>query len=229
MGTSMSNFTLNGYGGLILLGAGTTLLVALAATVIGTLIGVLMAAARLSPSRLLGGIAGAYTTTIRGVPDLLVIFLVYYGGSSTLSHLLGRPVEINAFSAGAFSLGLVFGAYATEIFRGAILEVPRGQMEAASALGLSGSQQFVHVVAPQAWRLALPAFGNQLTVLLKETALVSLVGLEDLMRRTGFAVEGTNRPFFFYLVAGILYFLLSYALTSAFGGWRQKTATALAR
>lgn len=225
----MSSFTLNGYGDLILLGAGTTLLVALAATAIGSIIGALMAAAKLSPSSVLQHIAGAYTTTIRGVPDLLVIFLVYYGGSSTLSHLLGRSIEINAFTAGAVSLGLVFGAYATEIFRGAILEVPRGQMEAASALGLSGVSAFVHVIAPQAWRLALPAFGNQLTVLLKETALVSLVGLEDLMRRTGFAVEGTNRPFFFYLVAGVLYFVLSYAMTNAFGMARRKTATTLAR
>ncbi|MFM0283155.1 ABC transporter permease subunit [Paraburkholderia sediminicola] len=225
----MSSFTLNGYGELILLGAVTTLLVALAATAFGSAIGVLMAAAKLSHSNVLRGIAGAYTTTIRGVPDLLVIFLVYYGGSATLSHVLGRSIEINAFSAGAVSLGLVFGAYATEIFRGAILEVPRGQTEAAAALGLSWTGSFVHVVAPQAWRLAIPAFGNQLTVLLKETALVSLVGLEDLMRRTGFAVEGTNRPFFFYLVAGVLYFVLSYVMTNAFSIARRKTATTLAR
>ncbi|RQZ26997.1 ABC transporter permease subunit [Burkholderia sp. Bp9090] len=225
----MSSFTLNGYGVLILLGAVTTLLVALAAAAFGTVIGILMAAAKLSPSRILRQIAGAYTTTIRGVPDLLVIFLVYYGGSSTLSHLMGGPVEINAFGAGAISLGLVFGAYATEIFRGAILEVPRGQVEAAAALGLPGIASFVHVIAPQAWRLAVPAFGNQLTVLLKETALVSLVGLEDLMRRTGFAVEATNRPFFFYLVAGVLYFVLSYAMTNAFASVRRHTSAALER
>jgi His/Glu/Gln/Arg/opine family amino acid ABC transporter permease subunit len=224
----MATLALDGYGGLILLGAVTTLLVALAAAAIGSLIGLLMAAAKLSPLVVLRYVAGAYTTTIRGVPDLLVIFLIYYGGSSTLSHLMGRPVEIDAFSAGAVSLGLVFGAYATEIFRGAILEVPRGQMEAAAALGLSGFRQFVHVSAPQAWRLAVPAFGNQLTVLLKETALVSLVGLEDLMRRTGFAVEATNRPFFFYLIAGVLYFVLSYAMTNAFGTVRRKTRTSLA-
>lgn len=225
----MVSFTLDGYGGLILLGALTTLLVALAATAIGSAIGILMAAAKLSPVRALSHFAGAYTTAIRGVPDLLVIFLVYYGGSATLSHLLGRPIEINAFGAGAVSLGLVFGAYATEIFRGAILEVPRGQFEASAALGLTGIGSFVHVIAPQAWRLAVPAFGNQLTVLLKETALVSLVGLEDLMRRTGFAVEATNRPFFFYLVAGVLYFVLSFALTNVFSTVRRKTSTALAR
>ncbi|SIO35310.1 amino acid ABC transporter membrane protein 1, PAAT family [Burkholderia sp. GAS332] len=225
----MVDFTLNGYGGLILFGALTTLLVALAATAIGSVIGILMAAAKLSPMRILRQLAGAYTTTIRGVPDLLVIFLVYYGGSASLSHVLGRPIEINAFGAGAVSLGLVFGAYATEIFRGAILEVPRGQFEAAAALGLTGTRSFVHVIAPQAWRLAVPAFGNQLTVLLKETALVSLVGLEDLMRRTGFAVEATNRPFFFYLVAGVLYFVLSFAMTNVFSTVRRKTSTALAR
>jgi His/Glu/Gln/Arg/opine family amino acid ABC transporter permease subunit len=225
----MASFTLNGYGGLILLGALMTLLVALAATAIGSVIGILMAAAKLSPVRILRQFAGVYTTTIRGVPDLLVIFLVYYGGSATLSHLLARPIEINAFAAGAVSLGLVFGAYATEIFRGAILEVPRGQFEASAALGLTGARSFVHVIAPQAWRLAVPAFGNQLTVLLKETALVSLVGLEDLMRRTGFAVEATNRPFFFYLVAGVLYFVLSFALTNVFSTVRRKTSTALAR
>lgn len=220
----MASFTLNGYGELILLGALTTMAVALAAAAIGSVIGVFMAAAKLSSLPGLSHLAGAYTTTIRGVPDLLVIFLVYYGGSASLSHVLGRPIEINVFTAGALSLGLVFGAYATEIFRGAILEVPRGQNEAAAALGLSGFRVFVHVVAPQAWRLAVPAFGNQLAVLLKETALVSLVGLEDLMRKTGFAVEATDRPFFFYLVAGLLYFVLSYALTSTVSRVRQKTA-----
>lgn len=222
----MWSLTLDGYGGLILLGALMTLAVALAATAIGTVIGVVMAAAKLSSLPVVSQIASVYTTTIRGVPDLLVIFLVYYGGSATLSHIVGQPVEVNAFTAGAVSLGLVFGAYATEIFRGAILEVPRGQFEAAAALGLSGARTFVDVVALQAWRLAVPAFGNQLTVLLKETALVSLVGLEDLMRRTGFAVEATNRPFFFYLVAGVLYFVISYALTSTFGRVRRETSVA---
>src|ERR1700751_6089154 len=104
----------------------------------GRSLGTLVAPAKLAPMRILSDFAGAYTTTIRGVPDLLVIFLVYYGGSATLFHVLGPSIEINAFGAGAVSLGLVFGSYATEIFRGAILEVPRGQFEAAAALGLTG-------------------------------------------------------------------------------------------
>jgi His/Glu/Gln/Arg/opine family amino acid ABC transporter permease subunit len=214
---------------LIILGALTTLAVTVAAAIAGSLFGVLMAAAKLSPSRALRTVARAYTTIVRGVPDLLVIFLVYYGASATLSHVFGKPIGIQPFAAGTIALGLVFGAYTTEIFRGAILEVPRGQMEASAALGLSGFRSFTHVVAPQAWRLALPAYGNQLTVLLKDTALISLVGLEDLMRRTGFAVESTNRPFFFYLVAGVLYFVLSFGLTNVLQGVRRKTSVALAR
>jgi His/Glu/Gln/Arg/opine family amino acid ABC transporter permease subunit len=222
----MSSFTLNGYCNLILLGALTTLLVTVAAAIAGSVVGVIMASAKLTSSRALRMFAGAYTTIARGVPDLLVIFLVYYGASATLSHIFARPVEIPAFAAGTAALGLVFGAYATEIFRGAILEVPRGQLEASAALGLSGVKAFVHVIAPQAWKLALPAYGNQLTVLLKETALVSLVGLEDLMRRAGFAAESTNRPFFFYLVAGVLYFALSFGITSVLrGGRRMRSMT----
>jgi len=225
----MPGLSLDGYGELILFGALTTLRIALAAAIVGSAIGVVMAAAKLSRFAVLRVLASVYTVAIRGVPDLLVIFLVYYGGSATLSHVLGKPIEIDAFLAGAVALGVVFGAYATEIFRGAILEVPRGQVQAAFALGLSGYRAFVHVTAPQAWRLAVPAYGNQLTVLLKETALVSLVGLEDLMRRTGFAVEATNRPFFFYLVAGVLYFLLSYGLTNATKGIRSKASVTMAR
>jgi His/Glu/Gln/Arg/opine family amino acid ABC transporter permease subunit len=219
---------LDGFGKLLLLGALTTLFVTAAGAVIGSLLGVVGAAAKLSPWRIAQKVAGAYTVIVRGVPDLLVIFLVYYGGSATLSHLFGKPVTVNAFLAGSIALGFVFGAYTTEIFRGALLEVPRGQAEAAAALGLPGYRTFLHVTAPQAWRLARPAFSNQLTVLLKDTSLISLVGLEDLLRRTNIAVEATNRPFAFYVVAGVLYMVLTFGLTASLrtGGWRSSAAHA---
>jgi His/Glu/Gln/Arg/opine family amino acid ABC transporter permease subunit len=219
---------LNGFGELLLLGAATTLAVTTAGAVIGTVLGILGAAAKLSPWWAARKIAGAYTIIVRGVPDLLIIFLVYYGGSATISHVLGKAVTVNAFIAGSIALGFVFGAYTTEIFRGALLEVPRGQTEAAAALGLPGHQAFMHVIAPQAWRLARPAFSNQLTVLLKDTSLISLVGLEDLMRRTNIAVEATNRPFAFYVAAALLYLILTFGLTAFLrsGGWRSSAAPA---
>jgi His/Glu/Gln/Arg/opine family amino acid ABC transporter permease subunit len=225
----MFGMDLDGFGELLLLGTLTTLFVTTAGAVIGSLLGVMGAAAKLSPWRVAQKVASAYTVIVRGVPDLLVIFLVYYGGSTTISHLLGKPVTVNAFLAGSIALGFVFGAYTTEIFRGALLEVPRGQTEAAAALGLPGYQTFLHVTAPQAWRLARPAFSNQLTVLLKDTSLISLVGLEDLMRRTNIAMEATNRPFAFYVAAGVLYMVLTFVLTACLRNGGRRSSAAYAR
>lgn len=208
----MFPFDLEGFGHLLILGTAITLAITACAALLGSLVGLVMASAKISRYWILRKIADTYTGLVRGMPDLLIIFLVYYGGSATVSAIMGHPIEVNAFAAGTLALGFVFGAYATEIFRGAIAEVPTGQREAAHALGLSSFKTFTYVIFPQAWRLTAPAFGNQLSVLLKETSLVSLVGLEDLMRRTSFAVEATNKPFLFYCTAALLYFILNYGL-----------------
>ena len=159
-----------------------TLLVAAISLVFGCIVGFLGAGAKLSRWRVLHLLADAYTTNIRGIPELIIILLLYFGGTVTLTALAGHYVEVNGFGAGVFALSIVFGAYATEIFRGAILAIPRGQIEAARALGMRRHVTFRTVTLPQLWRFALPGIGNLWLVLLKDSALISVVGLEELMR-----------------------------------------------
>ncbi|MBC7793980.1 MAG: ABC transporter permease subunit [Clostridia bacterium] len=215
---------LHGFGPQLLFGAAMTVGVAAASVVLGSLIGLAVAVAKLAKMSLLQAAAGAYTTVIRGVPDLLVIFVIYYGGTVTLSSLIGRHVEVDPFSAGVVALSVVFGAYAAEIFRGGILGVPRGQSDAARALGLSPRAAFVSVILPQAWRLALPAFGSQTLILVKQTSLVSIVGLEELMRKAAIAVGATHEPFTFYVAAGALYLVLTGMITLGLRGLELRAA-----
>lgn len=196
---------LQGFGDQIVVGAMTTLRVATASLVLGIGVGLLGATAKLSRLQALRRLADAYTTMVRGVPELLIILILYFGGTVALTALFGRYIEVDAFAAGVFSLTIVFGAYATEVFRAAIQAVPAGQIEAAQALGLSKALTWRVVVVPQMWRYALPGLGNLWLTLLKDTALVSVVGLEDLMRKTGVAAGSTHDPLTFYSVAAGLY------------------------
>jgi putative lysine/arginine/ornithine/histidine/octopine transport system permease protein len=190
-----------------------TLLVAAISLILGSIVGFLGAGAKLSRWRLLRGLAELYTTVIRGIPELIIILLLYFGGTVTLSRLAGHYVEVNGFSAGIFALTIVFGAYATEIFRGAILAIPRGQIEAARALGMQPAATFRTVMLPQLWRFALPGIGNLWLVLLKDTALISVVGLEELMRKTAITAGATRQPFTFYFTAAMIY--LAFTIVSA--------------
>jgi putative lysine/arginine/ornithine/histidine/octopine transport system permease protein len=200
-----------------------TLLVAAISLVLGCLVGFLGAGAKLSRWRLLRLAAEAYTTIIRGIPELILILLLYFGGTVTLSRLAGHYVEVNGFSAGVFALTIVFGGYATEVFRGAILAIPCGQIEAARALGMRPWPVFRKVVLPQLWRFALPGIGNLWLVLLKDTALISVVGLEELMRKTAITAGSTRQPFTFYFAAALIY--LAFTLVSAAGiGWAERRA-----
>lgn len=196
---------LQGFADQLAIGALTTVKVALTSLVLGTVVGLCGAGAKLSSSFLLMRLAEAYTTVIRGVPELLIILILYFGGTVALSAVFRRYVEIDAFSAGVAALTIVFGAYATEVFRAAITAVPQGQIEAAHALGLSRFLTFRLVVLPQMWRYALPGLGNLWLTLLKDTALVSVVGLDDLMRKAGIAAGTTHDPLTFYLAAALLY------------------------
>lgn len=210
-------------------GAGLTVALSVASILAGSAIGLLGAAAKLWGGRLPGLLAEAYTTVVRGVPDLLVIFVIFFGGTVTLSRLLGQPVNIDPFSAGVAALGVVFGAYATEIFRGAIQGVARGQLEAGRALGLSPRQVFRHVTLPQAWRLALAPFGNQALVLTKQTSLVSVVGLEEIMRKAQIGAGFTNEPFTYFAIAALLYLCITLAATAALRTAEARAARGLAR
>ena len=207
-------FDLQGFGPMLLLGARMTVQVALAATFFGLLLGLGAALMKLSSIRILRLIAGLYTTVLRGVPILVVILLFYFGAIMAVNSIargLGHTqfIDLNAFVAGTAALSLAFGAYATEVFRGAFQAIPRGEIEAARALGMSRFTAFRRVSLPQVWRLALPGLGNIFLVSLKETALVSVIGLEELMRKTEFAVGFTRQPFTFFLFAALMYLAMT--------------------
>ncbi|AHG18776.1 amino acid ABC transporter permease [Chania multitudinisentens RB-25] len=200
---------LQGYSQLIFEGALVTLKLALSSVFLALVIGLIGAGGKLSQNRVVAMIFGAYTTLIRGVPDLVLMLLIFYGLQIVLNNLtemLGfSQIDIDPLSAGIITLGFIYGAYFTETFRGAYLAVPRGQIEAATAFGLSGSQIFRRILFPAMMRFALPGIGNNWQVILKATALVSILGLSDLVKATQLAGKGTYQPFFYALVAGMVY------------------------
>jgi arginine/ornithine transport system permease protein len=170
------------------------------------------AAAKLSGKPLWVGIATVYTTVIRGVPELVVMLLVFYGGTIGLNHLLEQmgsqhTIDINPFAAGVLTIGFIYGAYMTETFRGAILSIPKGQMEAAWAFGMGRVQTFLRITAPQMVRYALPGFTNNWLVLIKATALVSLIGLQEMTYLAKQASAATRSPFSFFLFTAALFLL----------------------
>jgi polar amino acid transport system permease protein len=182
--------------------------------VVGLVLGMLGAMAKLSRNRLARGLADAYTTAVRGIPELILLLILYYGGTILFQKvvaLLGSEeyVEIDAFWAGVLTLGFVFGAYASEVFRGAILSIHKGQIEAAQAIGMNRWQVFYRIMMPQIWRFALPGIGNIWLVLLKDTALISVIGLDELMRKTYVAAGSTQDPFTFFAFAALIYLLLT--------------------
>lgn len=200
---------LQGFGIQLLAGAQTTLQVALISLALGICLGLIGAFAKLAGNQVFRAIAGAYTTVIRGVPELLIILILYFGGTAGLSFLFGGYVEVDALTAGVSALTIIFGAYATEVFRSSYLAIPQGQIEAASALGLSRLQTFRLVSLPQMWRISLPAIGNLWLTLLKDTALISVVGLEDVMRKASIAATSTHDPLLFYSAAAVIYLALT--------------------
>ena len=200
---------LEGYGPSLLQGAMLTLGVALSSLAIALVLGLAGAAARLSRSAFWRAVGTLYTTLVRGVPDLVLMLLVFFGGQIAVNALLqrfgGDYVDIDPFVAGVLTLGFIFGAYFTETFRGAMLAIPFGQAEAGRAFGMSAWTVLHRITLPQMVRLAIPSFTNNWLVLVKSTALVSVIGLNDMMQKAGQAAGATRRPFTFYLAVGALY------------------------
>ena len=203
----------------ILNGAVLTVAVSLAALVVSIVLGLLGAAAKLSGNKPLVALATVYTTIIRGIPELVLMLLVFYGGSIGINHLLelsgtGITLDIEPFSAGVLTLGFIYGAYMTETFRGAILSIPRGQFEAAAAFGMGPLQAFVRITLPQLVRYALPGFTNNWLVLIKATALISLIGLQEMTYLAKQASAATRSPFAFFLFTAGLFLLYTWASLS---------------
>ncbi|NVK32920.1 MAG: ABC transporter permease [Rhodobacteraceae bacterium] len=209
-----------GWGDEIAHGVFITVTLALATLPFGLLLGLLIALAKRSSEPSLQMAANLFTTLFRGLPELLVLFLVYYGiqtGVSQLFKLLGYDayIEINAFISGIIALCMVFSSYASEAFLSAFQGIPKGQYEGGYALGLSRFQTLRLIILPQLVRLALPALGNLWLILLKDTSLVSVIGLADLVRQSGIAARVTKDPFLFFGVACLIYLLL--AMISSIG------------
>lgn len=228
------SFGEKGWGDEILQGALVTIELALATLPVGLLIGLAVALAKDSRSTVLNALGNLYTTVFRGLPELLTLFIVYYGGQMLLTRLAsmlveGASIEVNQFVAGIVALGLVLGAFSSEVFLAAIRSVPRGQKEAAAALGLTGWQAFYLVVFPQLWRVALPGLSNNWLVLLKDTSLVSVIAITDLMRQTSIAVGVTKQPFFFYLVACLIYLAFSILSSAVFARAEARASRGLKR
>ncbi|MBI0229072.1 histidine ABC transporter permease HisQ [Yersinia pestis] len=200
---------LDGYSKLIFEGALVTLELALFSVLLSVVIGLMGAGGKLSSNRLVSGLFECYTTLIRGVPDLVLMLLIFYGLQITLNSItesLGFvQIDIDPLSAGVITLGFIYGAYFTETFRGAYMAVSKGQIEAATAFGFTSSQIFRRIMFPAMMRYALPGIGNNWQVILKATALVSILGLNDVIKATQLAGKGTYQPFFFALVAGAIY------------------------
>ncbi|MDZ5601510.1 ABC transporter permease [Pseudomonas sp. RP23018S] len=205
---------LKGYGAVILDGAWLTLQLALSSMALATVLGLIGVALRLSPVRWLAWLGDLYSTVIRGIPDLVLILLIFYGGQDIINRLgplVGYDdfIDINPLAAGIGTLGFIFGAYLSETFRGAFLGIPKGQAEAGVAYGMNSRQVFFRIMVPQMIRLAIPGFTNNWLVLAKATALVSVVGLQDMMFKAKQAADATREPFTFFLAVAALYLVLT--------------------
>mgnify|MGYP003305028258 FL=1 len=192
-----------------------TIAVSITAMLIGFSFAAVFTPLKLSKFKFLNLIANIYTTVIRGVPELLVIYLFFFGGSGAIMFVASmfgynEYIEINAFVTGSFAIGIISGAYSTEVFRGAIQSIDKGQFEAAKVLGFSKFKQFYKIVLPQMLRLAIPNLSNVWQITLKDTSLISVTGLVEIMRQSYIAAGSTRDPLFFYSFAAVLYLLLTF-------------------
>ncbi len=204
---------LHGYLPAILDGLKSTLSVAALSLLVACIFGLAGAAAKLSDNRAAHWAADIYTTLIRGVPELVLMLLLFYGGQIAINNLADRQgwgyIDINPFVAGVLVLGFIFGAYLTETFRGAILAIPRGQIEAGQAYGLPPVKVFIRIIAPQMIRHAIPGFTNTWLIMVKATALVSIIGLDDMVHRASLASSATRQPFTFYATIAVIYLAIT--------------------
>jgi polar amino acid transport system permease protein len=212
---------LNGWWDDYLLASVTVAKVFICSLILMVIFGLLGASAKLSSNRLANALGNAYTVFFRGTPEILVILLLYFGSAISLTAIARyfEPsvnfVDIPPFWAGTIAIALVVGSYATETFRGAFKSVRRGSIEAARALGMNGLQTFFYIRLPEMWRTALPPLGNHMLSLIKDTALISIIGLNETLFVAKQAASTTGQPFTMYIVVGLIYLCFSSAITLA--------------
>jgi len=205
----------NGWGDELFIATLMTIAVSISAMLIGFLFALIFTPLKLSKYKILNLIGNFYTTVIRGVPELLVIYLFFFGGSGAVMYvarIFGYDgyIEINAFITGAISIGIISGAYSTEVFRGAVQSIDRGQFEASEVLGFRKKIYYYKIIIPQMLRLALPNISNVWQITLKDTSLISVTGLVEIMRMSYIAAGSTRDPLFFYSFAAVLYLFLTF-------------------
>ena len=205
----------NGWGDELFIATLMTIAVSITAMFIGFLFALIFTPLKLSKYKILNLIGNLYTTVIRGVPELLVIYLFFFGGSGAVMYVASifgyfEYIEINAFITGSFAIGIISGAYSTEVFRGAIQSIDKGQFEAGKVLGFNKYIHFFKVIMPQMLRLALPNLSNVWQITLKDTSLISVTGLVEIMRQSYIAAGSTRDPLLFYSFAAVLYLLLTF-------------------
>ena len=209
------SFGKTGWGDELFIATFMTLAVSITAMLIGFIFALIFTPLKLSKNKFLNLIANFYTTIIRGVPELLVIYLFFFGGSSAImfvASIFGYNdyIEINAFLTGAFSIGIISGAYSTEVFRGAIQSIDKGQFEASNVLGFNKFARFYKIILPQMLRLSIPNLSNVWQITLKDTSLISVTGLVEIMRQSYIAAGSTRDPLLFYSIAAVLYLILTF-------------------
>ena len=208
-------FGKTGWGDELFIATLMTIAVSITAMLVGFLFALIFTPLKLSKNKILNFIGNSYTTVIRGVPELLVIYLFFFGGSGAVMFVASifgynEYIEINAFITGSIAIGIISGAYSTEVFRGAIQSIDKGQFEASKVLGLKKFAYFFRVIMPQMLRLAIPNLSNVWQITLKDTSLISVTGLVEIMRQSYIAAGSTRDPLFFYSFAAVLYLLLTY-------------------
>jgi len=204
-----------GWGDELFLATLMTIAVSITAMFIGFFFALVFTPLKLSKNKFLNLLANSYTTVVRGVPELLVIYLFFFGGSGAImfvAQIFGynEYIEINAFTTGAFAIGIISGAYSTEVFRGAVQSIERGQFEACRVLGIKKYIYIYKVIIPQMLRLAIPNLSNVWQITLKDTSLISVTGLVEIMRQSYIAAGSTRDPLFFYSFAAVLYLMLTF-------------------
>tara|TARA_Y100000590_G_scaffold453635_1_gene599049 strand:+ start:867 stop:1577 length:711 start_codon:yes stop_codon:yes gene_type:complete len=229
----MLNFNLlilgdQGWGDELLISSIMTILVSLSSMLLGLLIAIFIALGKIRKNFLFKYIANFYTTVIRGIPELLIIYLLFFGGSAGvmfIAKIFGYNgyIELNAFMMGTIAIGCISAAYSSEVLRGAYYAIDKGQIEAGKSLGLSEFSCFLKILAPQIIRYAIPGLGNVWQITLKDTALISITGLVEIMRQASVAARSTHSPFTFYLAAAILYLILTTFSSNIFDRIELKT------
>ncbi|MDN3557945.1 ABC transporter permease [Halomonas maura] len=209
---------LHGYGPRLAEGALITIELGILSLILAVILGLLTASAKMSRSWPLRRLATLYTTIIRGVPDLVLMMLLFFGGQIGINMFtdwlytqfdVDIFINVNEFVAGVITIGLIFGAYMGETFRGAFLAVDSGQIEAGRAYGMTHWLVFRRIRFPQMMRHALPGLSNNWMVLLKTTALVSVIGLSDMVRVAAEASKATREPFTFMIIVAAIYLLIA--------------------